>query len=1060
MNINLKKEIDYVLEHYLDADSYKFSKDMEYYKVIVDRIPSLLAIYLDSDNYLYKGSCGKGSKSNCPYVMIANKFVTSSPQEGFYVDIIFKSDMSGFYIAIDQSIVSIRDRYGNKKAQELSIKCSDYFRSLITNDYGFKEVSIIADVRKGSLEEGYRNSKVLGKYYEKGKYSNEELLSDIQNLVKVYDEIVGKLNGRSYDQIIDEISYGDGNMNSADVLDELINKYVADAPKYIPDELYKWKAIKNFKTSWIDDCSESQFADMLANSLRGAYNILNSQYYYAGKMICEFAFKEPKTVKEMFTNLFDESKDLYQRIKDFQSKCDELLKKYNPDKKHFQDAHAISTYLGFMYPNKYYLYKAQVDKRALKLLGHKINDSDKIKELLNYYNLCDELRVKLDNYEDVKKLIDSMLTDESYKDDDYHILTWDVLFYIGNYCCDEDKNVNNKVWLYSPGENAAFWDDCINENAIFIGWDLLGNLSEYADEDEVYNALKEKYGSSNPKNDKCACYDFANTIKVGDTVIVKSGDYKLLGYGYITSDYQYDESRERFKHKRSVEWAKIGEWINSSGTKNARKTLTEISQYPGYPEELLNIINGVDNMNSNVTEWIVPANSSLFDLKGCLNRDGYVDWVQHCKYRIGDVIYLYNTAPESAIRFVATVEKVDIPYAEKTNNLQFCLNGEFGDKDSLYVRFRSSQEVEENSLTYEILSKHGLKGNLQSARRVPDELSRYIHFVIDNQELRSMNKIYYGGPGCGKSFYVKNQFCSGAGTFIRTTFYPDYTNSDFVGQLIPKYDHETGKLIYDIQAGPFTKALELALNSNNKNKNIYLIIEEINRGNAAAIFGDIFQLLDRNKIGESEFTISNYVIEQYIYNTLGIDLENKVYIPSNLSIIATMNTSDQNVYTLDSAFKRRWKMEYISNKFGVNEESKLYDDEIGEMVVPIRNLNITWKEFISAINKAIIEEDAFGINSEDKQLGKYFVGTSDLISSETYETNNFDDAAKRFAEKVLMYIWEDVSKLRRTDWFRDDIKTFETLLDEYIVSGVNVFSANIKSRLSSDFDEEREEEAI
>ena len=75
MNVNLKKEIDYVLEHYLDVDSYKFSKDMEYYKVIVDRIPSLLATYLDSDNYLYKGSCGKGSKSNCPYVMIANRIL-------------------------------------------------------------------------------------------------------------------------------------------------------------------------------------------------------------------------------------------------------------------------------------------------------------------------------------------------------------------------------------------------------------------------------------------------------------------------------------------------------------------------------------------------------------------------------------------------------------------------------------------------------------------------------------------------------------------------------------------------------------------------------------------------------------------------------------------------------------------------------------------------------------------------------------------------------------------------------------------------------------------------
>lgn len=321
----------------------------------------------------------------------------------------------------------------------------------------------------------------------------------------------------------------------------------------------------------------------------------------------------------------------------------------------------------------------------------------------------------------------------------------------------------------------------------------------------------------------------------------------------------------------------------------------------------------------------------------------------------------------------------------------------------------------------------------------------------------SINMIYYGGPGCGKSQTVKRKYCVDENAYIRTTFYPDYTNSDFIGQLIPKYDKENDKLIYDIQAGPFTKALELAYRYENRNKDVYLIIEEINRGNAAAIFGDIFQLLDRNANGESEYQISNYIIEKYLKEKLGLNLENRIVIPANLSIIATMNTSDQNVYTLDSAFKRRWKMKYISNEFGIDEESKDYDNKIGEMNVPIKNLNITWKDFNKKINAAIIDQNAFGINSEDKQLGKYFVGISDLISSEVYKTDDFDTASKMFAEKVLVYLWEDIAKLKPSDWFKEDIRTFEKLLKDYQVTGIDVFSENVKRKLADGNSESKPE---
>ncbi len=305
-----------------------------------------------------------------------------------------------------------------------------------------------------------------------------------------------------------------------------------------------------------------------------------------------------------------------------------------------------------------------------------------------------------------------------------------------------------------------------------------------------------------------------------------------------------------------------------------------------------------------------------------------------------------------------------------------------------------------------------------------------------NRVIGGTNVIYYGAPGCGKSYKVKN-ICEKEGfNYIRTTFYSDYTNGEFVGLVVPKVDKK-GKISYEIEPGYFTKILFDAMT--NPTQKYCLVIEEINRGNASAIFGDIFQLLDRNKEdGSSEFEISNDLIKQY-FNSKGYKLENdKVRIPSNLWIIATMNTSDQNVYILDTAFKRRWKLKKISNRFDENNE---YDKKIGAMLIPGSD-NITWKKFIETINEAIFDKNAYGVNAEDKQIGKYFVGTEDLVNidgtNEFY--NNMDDVKKAFAEKVLMYLWDDVAKLNKEAWFNHQYKTLDDLLIGFENENLKVFN--------------------
>lgn len=287
------------------------------------------------------------------------------------------------------------------------------------------------------------------------------------------------------------------------------------------------------------------------------------------------------------------------------------------------------------------------------------------------------------------------------------------------------------------------------------------------------------------------------------------------------------------------------------------------------------------------------------------------------------------------------------------------------------------------------------------------------------------NKIYYGIPGCGKSYHIENTVLEGVdkkNNVFRTTFYLDYSNSDFIGQIYPVIDGD--KVKYEPIPGPFTKALERALT--NKDEMIYLVIEEINRGNAAAIFGDTFQLLDRLKenkngrvIGDSEYPISNAFIEDYLRKQ-GVEFTpGNIYIPHNLTLLATMNTSDQNVFPLDTAFKRRWNREKVTSDWG--DENK-----IKKLYIPYSS--VTWETFVKTINKEMIDKSAKEAApiSEDKQMGTYFADESML----TKDPNDKDgDKIDSFANNVLDYLFNDVTKFNHKILFEEQILTTDKIYE-------------------------------
>lgn len=289
-----------------------------------------------------------------------------------------------------------------------------------------------------------------------------------------------------------------------------------------------------------------------------------------------------------------------------------------------------------------------------------------------------------------------------------------------------------------------------------------------------------------------------------------------------------------------------------------------------------------------------------------------------------------------------------------------------------------------------------------------------------------INKIYFGAPGTGKSHYVDSQYA--LKNYKRVIFHPEYTYSDFVGYLKPRAKSED-TLTYEFAPGPFTSILLEALQ--NPSEPYTLIIEELNRANTASVFGDLFQLLDRDDNGKSIYPIYNNEVFGYINPKLDVafKLEDElIHIPSNLSIIATMNTADQNVFIMDTAFKRRWEFEYIPIEF---EESHKFKDNI------ISNLNISWKTFVTGINKFMMSGDNEDLMiAEDKQLGPYFAKCSDL------------ENPKKFAYKVLLYLWEDVFKIDKYRLFNNEIRTFSALVTEFEKEeALNIFNANIRDTL-------------
>ena len=342
--------------------------------------------------------------------------------------------------------------------------------------------------------------------------------------------------------------------------------------------------------------------------------------------------------------------------------------------------------------------------------------------------------------------------------------------------------------------------------------------------------------------------------------------------------------------------------------------------------------------------------------------------------------------------------------------------------------------IEENTMIYEFseidktlkisIEEVDLSKYKESAEKkfetIKEDNSNGVNISIPHQ------RIYFGAPGTGKSYLLNEEAKNLVDKYERVTFHPNYMYGNFIGTFKPFPKKIDGKeeITYKYVPGVLLRLLIEALK--NPEGKYMLVIEEINRANTSGVFGDFFQLLDRNEKGESQYPISTseelreYLKEEFgeenlIKEKLGKNFE-KIYLPTNLYIWATMNSSDQGIMPLDTAFKRRWNFKYIGIDEGEEEVKEKYSFKV-------TNKKYLWNDFRKKLNEELLKNCNV---PEDKLLGPYF------IDKATLDLSTEEELTEIIKNKVLMYLYEDIGKMYRNALFSHEVKTYSDLCSIFL----------------------------
>lgn len=724
-----------------------------------------------------------------------------------------------------------------------------------------------------------------------------------------------------------------------DVLVEYKQNFVS---KHWRDEKYKWEAVKWFQDNW--NVNAQDFVEMLNRSLDKTFNLLASNNNFPKGMIVGFAKAAPEEVRSMFIALFDESKDVFERIDAFKLQSSILLEKYgNGAAQHYQYENAISTYLWLRYPNKYYIYKfGEVKTVASELeADYQFKKGAYADNIRNFLRLYDEISATLKEDTELVNLFQSQLTETCYPDPELKTLTIDVGFYISRYYSQKDAiAAETASWVaddYDPGLSVDDWSRLLADESVFTtnALEIMKRMKDYGGM-ATCTQLAVKYGET--KN-----FYNSGSVALAKRVVEATG---------ITPNTRNDSTTRWWSVLyigRNAGKEEDGSFVwklrDELSTALDKADLSGIELYvaaaPGEEDR------GYWWLNANPKIWSF-ANIAVGEVQSytLYNENGNKRRIfqNFLDAKAGDMIIGYESNPVKQIVAIGRIsseqdgekiyfEKVEgltspIDYATlkgcpELERMEYFQNPQ----GSLFKLTRGEYDFivdmirEENPVAVTTSIDAYTKSDFLDDVYMTEKRYENLVAVLQNKK----NIILQGAPGVGKTFAARRLAWSIMGEkddsrieFVQ--FHQNYSYEDFMMGYKPV---EEG---FELKYGIFYRFCQKA--ANQPDKDFFFIIDEINRGNMSKIFGELLMLIEKDYRG-TKATLA--------YNGLAFS------VPQNLYIIGMMNTADRSLAMIDYALRRRFSFFEVEPGFDsdgfIQYQNSLNSETLNELISKIKDLN-------------------------------------------------------------------------------------------------------------------------